>query len=78
MDFGFFNSPRYEMRVTVVQSDPVWENAPANLKHLEKLLTPFNGKTDLVILPEMFNTGFSMRIDVLSEPPDGEIGRAHV
>ena len=73
MDFDFFNTPlRYEMRVTVVQSDPVWENASANLKHLEKLLTPFNGKTDLAILPEMFNTGFSMRTDVLSEPPDGE------
>ena len=60
------------MRLSVVQPDPEWENKSVNLPRLQNLLSPLNGKTDLVILPEMFNTGFSMSTDTLSESPDGE------
>jgi len=60
------------MRISVLQPDLVWENKSANLQNLEELLTPLQGRTDLVILPEMFNSGFSMHIDKLSEEADGE------
>jgi predicted amidohydrolase len=60
------------MNVSIIQSDLQWENKSANFTNLEKLITHINGNTDVVILPEMFNTGFSMRPAELSEPADGE------
>jgi len=60
------------MRLSVVQPDLAWENKSANLFKLGNLVSSLNGITDLVILPEMFNTGFSMQTDLLSESPDGE------
>ena len=62
----------HKMRLSVVQPYPEWENKSANLNKLGNLLSSLNGKTDLVILPEMFNTGFSMRTDILSESQDGD------
>lgn len=60
------------MKLSVIQPDPEWENKAANLNKLEILISSINGISDLVILPEMFNTGFSMHTEALSEPPDGE------
>lgn len=48
------------LRVSLVQTDLLWESPSANCAYLEELLQNFKGKTDLVILPEMFTTGFSM------------------
>jgi omega-amidase len=61
-----------KMKISVVQPDLVWENKSENFNNLERLLSPLMGKTDLVILPEMFNTGFSMKTDSLSESSEGE------
>jgi omega-amidase len=55
------------MKITIVQPDIIWENRSANLKKIESLLHPVSGKTDLVILPEMFTTGFSMNTGNLAE-----------
>jgi omega-amidase len=60
------------MKLSVVQPDLVWENKSENLQNLERLLSSLDDKTDLVILPEMFNTGFSMQTDKLSEPTNGD------
>ena len=54
-----------------MQSDLHWEDAPANRNHIEQRLLPLAGRTDLVVLPEMFTTGFSMRSDALAEPMEG-------
>jgi omega-amidase len=62
----------HKMRLSVIQPDLIWENKTRNFQHLENLLKSLHGNTDLVVLPEMFNTGFSMRADILSESPDGE------
>jgi len=59
------------MKISVIQPDPAWENKAVNLSRLGNLLSSLAGETDLVILPEMFNTGFSMHTEPLSEPPDG-------
>ena len=60
------------MKISVIQSDLEWENKSPNFLKFEKLINPLNNKTDIVILPEMFNTGFSMNPAELSEPVDGE------
>ena len=57
------------MKISLIQPDTVWENKSENLRQLEKLILPLCNKTDVVILPEMFNTGFSMNPENLSEAP---------
>lgn len=48
------------MEVALVQTALHWEDPEANRKHLESFLAPLSGKTDLIVLPEMFTTGFTM------------------
>ncbi len=59
------------LRVTTVQADLIWEDATANRAAFTALLTPQAGKTDLILLPEMFSTGFSMNAARLAESMDG-------
>jgi predicted amidohydrolase len=60
------------LRVSLVQTDLVWEDPAANCAQLEERLADLAGKTDVVVLPEMFATGFSM------SPTGAEIGRGPV
>jgi predicted amidohydrolase len=60
------------MKISVIQPDLVWEDRSLNFKNLDKLITSLHNKTDIVILPEMFNTGFSMNPEQLSESPEAE------
>jgi predicted amidohydrolase len=60
------------MRITIVQPDIIWEDISGNLKNLDRLIFPLNNKTDLVILPEMFTTGFSVAPARLAESPFSE------
>ena len=48
-----------------------WEDAEANCAMFSEKLAPLQGSTDLIVLPEMFSTGFSMRSHDLSETMDG-------
>jgi omega-amidase len=63
------------MKISIIQPDSAWENKSLNFTKLEGLIAPHYGRTDIIILPEMFNTGFSMSPERLSEPPDGETFR---
>lgn len=58
-----------DLRVTLVQSSTVWEDVPANLSQIERALHKV--QADLVVLPEMFATGFSMQSDRIAEAMDG-------
>lgn len=60
-----------DLRVTLVQSMLHWEDAPANRAHFEERLASLSGTTDLVVLPEMFSTAFTMRSRELAERMDG-------
>ncbi|MEE4116624.1 MAG: amidohydrolase [Marinilabiliaceae bacterium] len=60
------------MRITIVQADLVWENADANLDHFHELLKNHGSETDLVVLPEMFNTGFTMNAAGVAEKMNGK------
>lgn len=48
------------LTISLVQYAPRWEDIPFNLSRLGEMLLPLRGKTELMILPEMFPTGFSM------------------
>ncbi len=53
------------LNITIIQSDLYWENPEANLASFEEKIATISNSTDLIVLPEMFNTGFSM---TYSEP----------
>lgn len=55
----------------LIQTDLVWENPQANLLHFEQLLNSLTKKVDVIVLPEMFTTGFSMRSKSLAEKVNG-------
>ena len=60
------------LTVTIIQTDLHWENKKANLQMLEEKIKGISQKTELVILPEMFSTGFSMKTHELAEVMNGE------
>jgi omega-amidase len=59
------------LTVTTIQPDLQWEDKTANLRRLEEKIDGIATPTELVILPEMFSTGFSMRPELFAEPMDG-------
>ena len=59
-------------RVSIAQQPLVWQDAAANRAHFAKVLAPLAGATDLVVLPEMFTTGFTMQPETQAEAADGE------
>ncbi len=61
----------HTLRVTVIQSDLHWEDRTANLRMFEEKIGAIRDKMELVLLPEMFSTGFSMHPARLAEPMDG-------
>lgn len=61
-----------DLRVTIVQSMLHWEDEEANRAMFSERLATLQGKTDLVLLPEMFTTGFTMRSTDLAETMAGE------
>lgn len=59
------------LRVTLVQTELAWQEPAANRRSLAAHFRGLLGHTDLVVLPEMFSTGFSMDAGRLAEPMDG-------
>ncbi|MBS7663643.1 amidohydrolase [Pseudomonas lalucatii] len=59
-----------DLQLALVQSELAWHDPAANRTHFEALLAPLEG-VDLVVLPEMFSTGFSMDSARLAEPENG-------
>jgi omega-amidase len=59
-----------DLSVTIIQTDLFWENSTANLANLEEKMAQISMPTDLIILPEMFTTGFTMKAKSLAEHPN--------
>src|SRR5687767_1571044 len=57
---------------TLIQTRLHWEDKQANLQMLEEKIMGIKEKTQVVVLPEMFSTGFSMKPEELAETMDGE------
>ncbi len=60
-----------DLTITLVQPDLVWQDKKANLQKLEDFFGKIDRKTDLIVLPEMFNTGFVIDQRSLSEDMNG-------
>ncbi|XOV92096.1 MAG: nitrilase family protein [Bacteroidota bacterium] len=61
-----------DLKVSLVQTDILWESIESNLAHCEELIWQIKGDTDLIILPEMFSTGFTMEPKPLAELMNGK------
>jgi omega-amidase len=60
-----------QLLVTLIQANLQWEDKAANLQMLEEQIQHIGQATQLVVLPEMFSTGFSMQPEKLAETMDG-------
>lgn len=58
-----------DLTVAIIQSDLHWENTEANLANFEEKIWSITEPVDLILLPEMFSTGFSMTPEGLAEVP---------
>ncbi len=58
------------IRITTIQTSLHWENKAANLAMFDEKMSQLHQKTDIIVLPEMFTTGFSMNTK-LAETMDG-------
>lgn len=60
------------LTITTIQTNLHWEDKAANLQMLEQKINNIVTTTEIVVLPEMFSTGFSMQPEKLAEAMDGE------
>ena len=60
------------LAITIIQTNLYWEDKRANLQMLEHKISSIKEKTEMVVLPEMFSTGFSMKPETLAETMEGE------
>jgi omega-amidase len=60
------------LRITLLQTVLFWEDKAANLQMLEEKINGLRGRTEIVVLPEMFTTGFTMNPRPLAETMNGE------
>lgn len=60
-----------DLTVTLIQTELDWEDVAANLRRFDRLIDSLQVATDLIVLPEMFTTGFSMNAAALAENMNG-------
>jgi len=60
------------LKISLFQGYLFWENIDKNLQNIGLRLGSIREKTDLIVLPEMFNTGFTMNAEPLAEPMNGK------
>ena len=56
-----------DLKVTLVQANQIWEDKNANFSNYLRLIDTINEPTDLIVFPEMFDTGFSMNVDLAED-----------
>lgn len=59
------------MKIALIQFDTIWEDKHANLKYIEDKILSLSNDIDLVVLPEMFTTGFTMNPQNVAEQENG-------
>ena len=60
-------------KIAIVQTNIIWEDTTSNLKSLDGLIQNMEQDVDLIVLPEMFATGFSMNSKKIAQDMDGEV-----
>lgn len=64
--------PDKDLKITTIQTSVLWEEKAANLQYFEELIASHKEEMEVVVLPEMFSTGFSMAPENLAEDMDGQ------
>lgn len=64
-----------ELHVAIVQANLLWEDINGNISRLSDMIDNIKGTPHIIILPEMFTTGFSMNASQLAEEPNGKTYR---
>jgi omega-amidase len=60
------------LKIAILQADLVWQNSAENLKKFSEKIYQINEQVDLIVLPEMFTTGFSMHPQKIGDTMHGE------
>ena len=60
-----------QLTLSLIQTDIIWKNIPKNLQRIEEKIHSISTKTDLIVLPEMFSTGFVMEPESVAEGMQG-------
>jgi omega-amidase len=60
-----------KLRISLIQTSLHWEDKHSNLEMFQRKIESIREKTELIILPEMFSTGFTMQKELLAETMDG-------
>lgn len=61
-----------DLKITIIQSGIFWEDKKKNFANFGRKIESIKEQTDLIILPEMFSTGFTMNAQAFADNPDGE------
>ena len=62
-----------DLKISLIQTDQIWEDKFANFSMYEGYFRQIT-ETDIILLPEMFHTGFSMSVDQLAEDWQDSLG----
>ncbi len=60
------------LTIALIQPDIIWENVDANLDSCTKMLEGMGEPVDVILMPELFTTGFTMQSRDLAEPMGGK------
>lgn len=61
-----------QLKVAFIQSDLVWENSKQNRDNFKEKIEAITSAVDIILLPEMFSTGFTMNVSECAENMDGK------
>lgn len=61
-----------QLKVAIIQSDLVWENPKQNRKNFSEKIDTIVKAVDIIVLPEMFTTAFTMNAQAVAETMDGK------
>ena len=61
-----------ELLITLIQTNIFWKDISKNINQISKSLEGINSKVDIILLPEMFSTGFTMNPENVYEKMDGK------
>ena len=64
------------LKISILQQPLVWMDGPANLRHFDRQLEEITGR-DVIVLPEMFTTGFAMEAAKQSMPQEEVVAWMH-
>lgn len=60
-----------QLKITLIQTNTVWRDIAKNLENIEEKIAGMEEATDLILLPEMFSTGFDMQPASVAETMEG-------